>query len=475
MRKEEIILSALTKDSEYTKKVIPHIRADYFQDRKEKTVFSLIENFYSKYGKLPTRDVLTLELNEAKNIAESEFEDTKEVLKSAFVDQYEYDSQWLIDETEKFCKERAVYNAIMQSVMIINGEDKKTSEGQIPSMLQEALSISFDHAIGHDYFQDAQSRFEFYSKKETRISCSLELLNKVTGGGIPRKTLNMFIAQPAGGKSLAMCSMAADYIRQGLNVLYITLELAEERIAERIDANMFNVPIQDVKTLSEDVFMDRIGKLKQKTHGTLKIKEYPTGSAGSANFKVLIDDLTLKESFAPDVMFIDYLGITASSRYKNATGVNSYTYQKAVSEELRSLAVEYNMLVWTAVQTNRSGFNTSDFDMENISDSSGPLMTADLIMAIIRTPELDEMDQLILKQLKNRFGDPNYYKRFVVGLDKSRMKLYNVDSSAQNNLSQDVDSKTEKSRQESADRYATTRTGSKKPKIESTEWNFDDD
>jgi replicative DNA helicase len=474
MRKEEIILSALTKDIEYTKKVIPHIKADYFQDRKEKTVFSLIDNFYTKYGKLPTRDVLTLELEEAKNVSETEFDDTKSVLKSSFSDTYDYDLQWLVDETEKFCKERAVYNAIMQSVLIINGEDKKHTEGQIPSMLQDALSISFDHAIGHDYFTNAQQRYEFYTKKESRVSCSLELLNKITGGGIPRKTLNMFIAQPAGGKSLAMCSLAADYLRQGMNVLYITLELAEERIAERIDANMFNVPIQDVKTLDESVFLDRISKLKQKTHGTLKIKEYPTGSAGSSNFKILIDDLILKESFKPDVMIVDYLGITASSRYKNASGVNSYTYQKSVSEELRSLAVEYDMLLWTAVQTNRSGFNTSDFDMENISDSSGPLMTADLIMAIIRTPELDEMDQLILKQLKNRFGDPNYYRRFVVGLDKSRMKLYNVDTSAQASLQQDVDDK-QTSSESTSNRYSTTKNKTKQSsKIESAEWNFDE-
>lgn len=467
MRKEQIILSALTSDSDYVKKVIPHIQPDFFQDRKEKTVFKLIESFYSRYGKLPTHDVLNLSLEDIKDIPESEYDDTKEVLKSAFKDRYEYDAQWLIDETEKFCKERAVYNAIMRSVMIINGEDKKTSEGQIPGLLQDALSISFDHAIGHDYFDDAEARFEFYSQKESRIPCSLDLVNKITSGGIPRKTLTLFVAQPAGGKSLAMCSLAADYLRQGLNVLYITLELAEERIAERLDANMFNVPLQEIKNLDRDSYIGKIDRLKTKTHGRLKIKEYPTGAGSSAHFKILVDDLVLKEDFKPDVMMVDYLGITASSRYKNASNVNSYTYQKAVSEELRSLAVEYDMLVVSALQTNRSGMNSSDFDLENISDSTGPSMTADLMFGIIRTPELDEMNQLILKQLKNRFGDPNYYKRFVVGIDKSRMKLYNVDQTAQDGIVSDVsETRTDKPKLE---RYSKVKTSAA-----ADEWNFDE-
>jgi replicative DNA helicase len=372
MRKEEIILSALTKDFDYAKKVIPHIQPEFFQDSKEKNIYKLIEQFFSAYGKLPTKDVLSLQLEELENIPESEFDDTKSVLKSAFTDVYEYDSQWLIDETERFCKDRAVYNAIMQAVLIINGDDKKHTEGQIPGLLQTALSISFDHAIGHDYFTDAQHRFEFYSMKESRIPCSIDLLNKVTTGGIPRKTLNMFVAQPKGGKSLAMCSMAADYLRSGLNVLYITLELAEERVAERIDANLFSVPIFEIKNLDEKVFMDKISQIQSKTHGRLKIKEYPTKSASATNFKVLIDDLVLRENFTPDVVFVDYLGITASSQYKNAPGVNSYTYQKAVSEELRALAVEYNLVMWTALQTNRSGYNTSDFDIDSISDCIHP-------------------------------------------------------------------------------------------------------
>jgi replicative DNA helicase len=472
MRKEEIILSALTKDSEYTKKVIPHVKGDYFQDRSERVVFDLIDAFYSKYSKLPTKDVLTLELENLKNVSEADYEGVKSTLKSAFEDEYEYDAQWLVDETEKFCREKAIYNAIKTSVLIINGEDKKLTEGQIPGILQDALGISFDHAIGHDYFANAQERFEFYNRKETRVQCDLELVNKITSGGIPRKTLNMFIAQPAGGKSLAMCSLAAAYLKQGLNVIYITLELAEERIAERIDANLFNVPIQDIKTLSERVFMDKVMQLKSKTHGTLKIKEYPTGSASAANFSVLLDDLKIKEDFVPDVLFVDYLGITASSRYKNATGVNSYTYQKSVSEELRALAVERDMLLWTAVQTNRGGFNASDFDIENISDSSGPLMTADFILGIIRTPELDELNQLILKQLKNRYGDPNYYKKFVVGVDRSRMKLYDSEESAQRGIQQDVDSGKQARHEDKPklDRYSKA----KKSVADADQWNFDE-
>lgn len=467
MRKEELILSALTCDSEFTKKAIPHIQSDFFQDRKEKIVFELIEKFYSRYSTLPTYDVLNLTLEETKDIPESEYDDTKAVLKSAFTDRYDYDPQWILDETEKFCKERAVYNAIMKSVLIINGEDKKNSEGQIPGMLQDALSISFDHAIGHDYFNDAQERFDFYSMKESRIPCSIDLINKITSGGIPRKTLTLFVAQPAGGKSLAMCSLAADYLRQGLNVLYITLELAEERIAERLDANMFNVPMNEIKGLDRDTYISKIDRLKAKTHGRLKIKEYPTGAGSASHFKILIDDLMLKDEFKPDVMLVDYLGITASSKYKAAANVNSYTYQKAVSEELRALAVEYDMLVISALQTNRTGMNSSDFDLENIADSTGPSQTADLMFGIIRTPELDELNQLILKQLKNRFGDPNYYKRFVVGVDKSRMKLYNTEESAQSGISSDV-ADTRSTEKPSIDRY------SKVKSVKSDEWSFDE-
>lgn len=439
MRKEEMILSALTHDIDFVKKVIPHIKADFFHDSSEKLVYNLVSDFYEKYSTLASKDVLSLQLSEAKNVPENEFEAAKQVLKSAFADTYEYDRQWLIDETETFCKERAVYNAISQSVLIINGEDKKRNTGQIPGMLQDALSISFDHALGHDYFTDALERFKFYNKKESKIPCSIELLNKVMNGGVNRKTLNMVVAQPKGGKSLALCSLAADYLKQGLSVLYITLELAEERVGERIDANLFNVNIRDINTIEESVFMSKVESIKSKTHGKLKIKEYPTKTASASQFKVLLDDYKIKENFVPDVMIVDYLGITASKQYKDSGTVNSYTYQKAVSEELRALGVEYNMAVWTALQTNRSGTNTSDFDIEHISDSSGPIMTCDFAMGIIRTPELDELNQQIVKQLASRYGDPSYYKRFLVGVDRSRMKLFNLEETAQSALAKDID------------------------------------
>lgn len=465
MRREDIILSALTKDTEYTKKVMPHLSTEFFQDSTEKILFSLFQDFYGKYEKLPTRDVLMLDMENSKIIPEDQYDGVKSTLKNAFNDTYEYDVQWLVDETEKFCKERAVYNAIMTSVKIINGDEKKRSEGEIPSMLQDALSISFDHAIGHDYFDDAAARFQFYSQKENKISCHIDLLNKITSGGMPRKSLSLLVAQTGGGKSLVMCSLAAEYLKQGLNVLYITLELAEERIAERIDANLFNVAIQDIKTLSEKMFLDKIANLKTKTHGKLKIKEYPTSSASAANFKLLIDDLIAKDGFRPDVVIVDYLGITASAKYRNANGVNTYSYQKSVAEELRALAVEYDLLLISALQTNRSGFNTSDFDMDSISDSTGPSMTADLLLAIIRTPELDEINQFILKQLKNRWGDPNYYKRFVVGLDKSRMKIYNVEQNAQADLVPEVGTSSDKPQ---LDRYNT-----KKKEVKADEWDFE--
>ena len=338
MRREELILSALTHNFEFTKKAIPHIQPDFFTDPSEKLVFKLIDSFYTKYSKLPTKDVLSVELEQSKDIPESVFDEVKSTLKSAFTDEYEYDHQWMLDETEKFCKEKAVYNAIMTSVKIINGDDKKHTEGQIPSLLQDALSISFDHNIGHNYFNDAQARFEFYSQKESKIACGIDLLNTVTNGGVNRKTLNMFVAPPKAGKSLALCSIGSDYLKSGYNVLYITNELAEFRVGERIDANLLNVNVNEVKALQQDAFLSKITALKKKTHGQLVIKEYPMKTASTQHFRVLIDDLILKESFKPDVIIIDYLGITASSQYGTASSVNSYTYQKA------ELAVPYWLL-----------------------------------------------------------------------------------------------------------------------------------
>ncbi len=438
MRKEEIILSALVKDYDYTKKVLMHIQPEFFQDSKEKIIFNTISEFYKKYQKLPTYDVAKLMLEDNKNINESDYSEIKTVLKSTFSDVYEYDLQWLIDETEKFCKDKAVYNAIMQSVLIINGEKSKYTESQIPTLLQDALNISFDHKLGHDYFDDALTRFKFYSSVESKIPCGIDILNKVTNGGINRKTLNMFVAPPKAGKSLGLCSLAADYIRDGLNVLYISEELAEFRIGERIDANLFNIDMNNIKTLDEDIFMTKLSNIKAKTHGRLMIKEYPTKTASCIEFRNLIDDYIAKENFMPDILIIDYLGITVSSQYKTASNVNSYTYGKAVSEEMRSMAVDYDIAVWTAVQTNRSGMNASDFDVEDISESIGPIMTCDLAIGLIRTPELDEINQMIWKQLASRYGDTSFYKKFVVGIDKAKMKCYNVSESTQDDLHVDV-------------------------------------
>lgn len=455
MRKEEIILSALTKDIGFAKKAIPHMSHEFFQDRKERIVFKLINDFWTKYSKIPTKHILDLELGSSKDVPEDDFEDVKEVLKTAFTDVYEYDLQWLLDETEKFCKERAVYNAIMKSVMIINGEDKKTSEGEIPTMLQHALSISFHLDVGHDYFNDSKKRYEYYHRVESKIASNVDILNKVTGGGVNRKTLNILVAPPKAGKSLIMCSLACDYIRNGHNVLYITLELAEERVAERIDANMFNVPLSSIKDIDEETFNSKIDQIKSKTHGKLKIKEYPTKTAHAGNFKVLLDECKTKEGFVPDVVFIDYLGITASSQYRSAsTNINSYTYQKAVSEEMRALAVENDLAVWTAVQTNRTAYNASDYDMDAIADSTGPLMTGDFVLGLIRTPEMDEMKQMVLKQLASRYGDPDYYRKFIVGLDKSRMKIFNVDESAQAGLNNMPAQETKSSDKPTMDRYS---------------------
>lgn len=464
MRREDIILSALTKDADFVKKAIPHIKKDFFQDRSEKILFELIDSFYTKYSKLPTKDIIEIELDQSKDVPEDTYEDVKTTLKSAFTDEYEYDAQWLLDETEKFCKEKAVYNAIMTSVKIINGDDKKHTEGQIPSLLQEALSISFDHSIGHNYFRDAENRFNFYSQKESKIASNIDLLNKVTNGGVNRKTLNMFVAPPKAGKSLALCSLTVDYIKGGYNVLYITEELAEYRVGERIDANLLNVNVNEVKNLDKDSFIDKINKLQGKTNGKLIIKEYPTKTAGSNHFKVLIDDLILKEGFKPDVIVVDYLGITASSQYGNSSSVNSYTYQKAVSEELRALGFDYDAAVWTAVQTNRNGMNASDFDVEDISDSTGPIMTCDLAIGLIRTPELDDLNQMILKQLASRYGDPSYYKKFIVGIDKTKMRMYNVEQAAQDSIGPDVGTTTDKP----APRY----TSGKKKEVSVDQWEF---
>lgn len=429
MRLESLILNILLHDKEFLDKSIHYLRPDYFTSKSEKVVFECINEFYSKYKKAPTGDILKLTVDELVGLSEDEFKETKQTAKEASGDTYEYDLKWMFDSTEKFCQEKAVYNAIMQSVKIISGDDKKTPMGAIPELLQSALAVTFDSTSGHDYFRDAKERYDFYHKGEIRIPCGIELINKITGGGFPRKTLCLLMAPTGGGKSAVMSSLSCDFIRNGQNVLYITLELSEERVSERIDANMFNIPMANVKSLPENVFLDRIQKLDEKNHGRLIVKEYPTGTGTAAIFKAYINDLATKEGFKPDVLVVDYMGIVASDKYRNSSTANSYTTQKAVAEELRALAMELDMLVISAVQTNRSAYNASDFDIDSISESAGIVMTADMLLGIIRTEELDELNQMMLKQLKNRFGDPNYYKRFVVGLDRARMKMYNIEQS----------------------------------------------
>lgn len=469
MRLEPLILNILAKDENYTRKVQPHLKPDYFQRRPEKAVYELIDAFYQKYGRLPQKDVITLELDSYSGLSEDEFDDAKKTVNEVFDDEYKYDLEWLIDETESFCKEKAVNNAIMQAVRIINGEDKKHTDGQIPSILQEALAVSFDKNVGHDYFENAEQRFDFYNNKEAKIASSIDILNKITNGGLPRKTLNLLIGPSGSGKSAVKCSLAADYLNQGYNVLYITLELAEERVAERIDANLFNVPIQEVHSLSKNIFLNRIEKIKGKTRGRLVTKEYPTSTASVANFKNLIEELKSKKGFVPDVVFVDYLGICASAKYKNASNINSYTYQTSVAEELRAFAVENDFMVWSSIQTNRSGMNTSDYDVEAIADSTGPLKTADFLLAIINTDDLKAQLQIILKQLKNRYGDPNYYKKFIVGMDFARMKMFNVENNAHL-----AETKTEIEKESKPSRYISSREDNNNT-VSDVPWDFGDD
>ena len=431
IRTENLILSGLVHDIEFLRKVSPHLNAEYFSNRPEQVVFQLFDGFIKKYSKPPAKDSMLVEFEELIGLSDDEFKEGKSILKNAFAESYEYEPEWLFEQTEKFCRDKALLNAIMASVAIISGDDKKQSEGIIPKLLSDALAVSFDKNVGHDYFENAIERLEFYNLKEKRIKTDIELLNKITGGGLPRKTLNLLLGASGSGKSAVKCALGADYLKQGYNVLYITMELAEERIAERIDANLMNIQLQEVREIPEASFHSKIEKLKSKTNGQLIIKEYPTGVGSVTHFESLLDELKLKKNFTPDVVIVDYLGITASARYKNAAGVNSYTYQKSVAEELRGFAVKNDLLLWSSIQTNRQGTSNSDFDESAIADSMGTMMTADVLLAIIRTEELNERQQLILKQLKNRFGDLSYYRKFVVGFDFSRMKMYNIEAQGQ--------------------------------------------
>ena len=421
------ILRNLLCNEEYFRKVVPFIKGEYFQEQTERVIFEEIQDFSNKYDSYPSKEVLLINLNLRDDLTEEIY--TQSVSQINLLDQEFIETKWLVDATEKWCQERAVYNALLQSIKIAEGQGgEEVSKGAIPSILQEALAVSFDEHIGHDYVQNVDERYDYYHLEEHKIPFDIEKLNLVTKGGIPNKTLNVALAGTGVGKSLFMCHMAAACLSIGYNVLYITLEMAEEKIAERIDANLLNVNIQEISELPESIFKSRVNEIGRKSQGKLIIKEYPTAAAHSGHFKSLLSDLSLKKDFRPNIIFVDYLNICASSRYKGHI-VNSYTYVKAIAEELRGLAVEHDLPVVTATQTTRSGFGNSDVDLTDTSESFGLPATADLMLALISTEELEQSGRIMIKQLKNRYNDAAYYRRFTVGIDRSKMKLYNVDDS----------------------------------------------
>ena len=430
---EKTILANLIHNEQYTRKVLPFIKGDYFSDRTERTVFEEIQKFVDKYNDLPNQNALEVELDSRKDLNE---EDYKRVL--SVVTELKKDDNvifdWLVETTEDFCKDKAVYNAIVDGIAIIDGKDKKRGVDALPTILTDALAVGFDNRIGHDYLLDTDERFEFYHKVEDKIPFDLEFFNKITKGGLPPKTLNIALAGTGVGKSLFMCHVAANCLSQGKNVLYITLEMAEERIAERIDANLMNISMEDLHDLPKQMFDDKIAKIIKSTSGKLIVKEYPTASAHTAHFRGLIKELAIKKSFKPDILFVDYLNICSSSRFKGQANVNSYMYIKSIAEELRGLAVETNIPIMSATQTTRSGYSNSDVGLEDTSESFGLPATADLMFALISNEELDELNQIAVKQLKNRYNDPTMNKRFVIGIDRAKMRLFDVKPSEQNDL-----------------------------------------
>ena len=431
-RVETTILRNLIHDEEYLRKVIPFIQPDYFDSHQDRVIFEEIAQFIVKYNKPASQEILKIEVENRSDINDDEFKEIIGVLTS--LDIQVINSEWLVDTTEKWCRDRAIYLALMSSIKIADGQDEKKNRDAIPTILSDALAVSFDNHIGHDYLEDYEQRYESYHRKEEKIPFDLEYFNKITKGGLPNKTLNIALAGTGVGKSLFMCHMASSVLLQGKNVLYITMEMAEERIAERIDANLLNVNIQEITDLPKIMYDSKVNNLSKKTQGSLIIKEYPTASAHSGHFKALLNELALKKSFKPDIIFIDYLNICASSRYKAGSNVNSYSYIKAIAEELRGLAVESNVPIVSATQTTRSGFGSSDVDLTDTSESFGLPATADLMFALISTEELEGLNQIMVKQLKNRYNDPTMNKRFIVGIDRAKMRLYDVEQNAQEDV-----------------------------------------
>ena len=429
---EKTILSHLIWNEDYSRKVIPFIKEDYFTDKNDKVIFHEILKFIQKYNKTPTTTSIQIEIDNRKDLNEAQFKEIRETVLS--LEKEDVNIDWLSDTTENWCKEKAIYNAIVDGISIIEGRDNNRKPDALPSLLTDALAVSFDNRVGHDYLKDSGERFDYYHQVEERIPFDLEFFNKITKGGLPQKTLNVALAGTGVGKSLFMCHMASNCLSQGKNVLYITLEMAEERIAERIDANLMNISIDDLHDLPKTMYQDKIEKVKKRASGTLIIKEYPTASAHSNHFRQLIQELAIKKTFKPDIIFIDYLNICASSRFRGGSNINSYTIIKAIAEELRGLAVENNLPIVTATQTTRSGFVSTDIGLEDTSESFGLPATADFMFALISTDELEELNQMAVKQLKNRYNDPTVNKRFVLGVDRAKMQLYDVEMKAQDDI-----------------------------------------
>ena len=433
MEKIELtILRNFIHDEDYCRKVIPFVKPEYFQLRQERIVFEEIAKFTSKFNNLATKEILSIEIENRDDINDKEASECLQIVSALHDD--DVDGEWIVDTTERWCRDRAIYLALMESISIADGKDEKKNRDAIPAILSDALAVSFDQSVGHDYFLDYESRYEYYHKKEEKIEFDLDYFNKITKGGLPNKTLNIALAGTGVGKSLFMCHVASSVLLQGRNVLYITMEMAEERIAERIDANLLNVNIQEIVDLPKQIFETKVTNLSQKTQGQLIIKEYPTASAHSGHFKSLLNELALKKSFRPDIIFIDYLNICASERYRAGSNVNSYTVVKAIAEELRGLACEANVPIVSATQTTRSGYGSSDVELTDTSESFGLPATADLMFALISTEELEQQGSILVKQLKNRYNDISINKRFLVGIDRAKMRLFDCEQSAQDDL-----------------------------------------
>ena len=431
---EQTILSGLLHNEDYMRRVVPFLSDDYFDDFSEKSVYKSIISYISDYNGVPTKEALRISIEEKSNISDDQYQSISQIITALDYDE-KTDIEWLVDKTEKFCQDKAIYNAVRESILVLDGQHKDLDKGSIPELLSNALGVSFDQAIGHDFLEQPEDRFEFYHTKEDKIAFDLDLFNKITKGGLSRKSLSIALAGTGVGKTLFMTHCASANLMAGKNVLYITMEMAEEKISERIDANLMNTTMDSLQDMPKDVFMKRVKKVKDKTTGKLIVKEFPTASAGSAHFRHLLNELKLKKNFTPDMVYIDYLNICTSSRMKAGANVNSYTIIKAIAEELRGLAVEFNVPILSATQTTRTGYSSSDLNLEDTSESFGLPATADFMFGLISTEELEGLGQLMVKQLKNRWGDTNYLKRFIIGIDRSKMKLYDAEDSAQDLVS----------------------------------------